>query len=267
MTNESSMQILPLDKIEETGLGLVYILKRSSNSKIIKIGHTSKTSESRALNYTDGEWIAHQEYSMPIWLAKLTERSAHALLSKFWLDPKLTGGSASEIFTCSLEEGEIAVQMAYIEQLEKALNLLRLPETLVKLILKEKGLSSEISLSTIELGLEEINIKRYAEIQTLKHDLIDLQIKNNNLQNKLTETNERELAALSSYNKKIEHLQTELTELRKSITSSTSELDYEIAILDKISEKKINMRDFEVLRDGFRKAIKIIINLRLENKF
>ena len=122
---------------EDSGFGLVYLLKRRINSSIIKIGYTSRTAESRATNYTDGEWIVHKEYPMPVWLARMTERGAHLKLERFWLDPKLTGGSASEIFTCSIEDADIAIQISYIDQLEKSLRHLGIPSSITKIIIKE----------------------------------------------------------------------------------------------------------------------------------
>ncbi len=249
--------------VEDSGLGLVYLLKRSNNSSIIKIGHTSRTAESRASNYTDGEWVVHNEYTMPIWLAKMTERAAHSKLEKFWLDPKLTGGSASEIFTCSIDDGDIAIQTAYIEQLEKSLQILGIPNDIAKIILKQKGLSSDLNTSVIEAHLKAISNeqKNIVEEYKIKFDILSKEMELEKEKFKFSlEIHAAELNALQEKNSKLD---TEISRLENIINSSTEDFNHEIEALEKVADKKINMKDFESLRYSFRKAVDIIRALRL----
>ena len=250
---------------EDSGFGLVYLLKRRINSSIIKIGYTSRTAESRATNYTDGEWIVHKEYPMPVWLARMTERGAHLKLERFWLDPKLTGGSASEIFTCSIEDADIAIQISYIDQLEKSLRHLGIPSSITKIIIKERGLSSDISSSTIEKHLATISGEQKSKVENLnaqlRKNLDELELEKEKLQlmQKLHD------AECKSLHEKISQLETDVSTLKSVIHTSTLDFNKEISILENISEKKINTKDFEMLRDGFRRAIGVMRHLRLKD--
>ena len=252
---------------DESGVGLVYLLKRGENTSVIKIGHTTKTAEIRASNYTDGEWLVHKNYSMPIWLAKMTERAAHAQLNQFWLDPKLTGGSASEIFTCSVEDGDVAIQVAYIEQLERALRLLGIPDAFVKVVLKDRGLSSDTSISSLELRLDAIRRDglKENEILTRKIQLLETdQLKSEEHSDRISKLIEAEKKALLE---KIAALETECSKFKNYIQSSINDFDKEIEMLENIAGKKINLKDFEMLRDGFRRAVEIIRKLRINDQY
>jgi hypothetical protein len=251
-----------LADIDETGLGAVYLLRRNSKVEIIKIGHTSRTAESRATNYTDGEWIVHQEYTMPIWLAKLTERRAHANLAQYWLDPKMTGGSASEIFTCSTEQGEIAIQLAFIEELEKSLRLLGLPTLLVDTITREREMSSNVTITALERRLGQLMAHSQTETLQLKQELLDLKAE---LELERQKSNE-DVAALrvenSGLSAKVHELEKEITSLKSKKSLATSDFKREIDALATLSDKKINPKDFDLLRDGFRRAMTVITQLR-----
>lgn len=164
--NEDLPKEIENEKESFDQIGYTYILVRSNNSNIIKIGYTSVSSQSRAYNYTDGEWEVHKHYQMPIWLARLTEKASHKILKEHWLDPKITGGTASEIFTCTIEVAENAVQNAYKEQLRLALLSLKISPKICDYILYNNSLAetSELATSITELGsrneslLNEIDI-------------------------------------------------------------------------------------------------------------
>jgi hypothetical protein len=114
LTNDiTDTETLETDRTD--AIGYVYILFRPDNPGLAKVGYTAVSSQARASNYTDGDWKVHREFPMPIWLARLSERTAHKNLKSYWLDPKITGGTASEIFTCTLDIAENAVELAFIE--------------------------------------------------------------------------------------------------------------------------------------------------------
>jgi ribosomal protein S13 len=249
--------------IDESKLGFVYLLHRNNGSHIVKVGYTSKNAESRAGNYTDGEWHVSKEYSMPVWLAKLTEKAAHAKLLNFWLDPKLTGGTASEIFTCSIEHADTAIKLAYIEQLELALKLIGLPKILVQAILSINGLSNESSGKEI---LEKIN----STIRDDNHEKNTLQLKMAELESSFEkikkDVKNDELVNASlirSLREKISTLETDVNTYKTIINNSSKDYTEEIAYLESIAEKKINLKDFDRLRESFRRSVETIKGLRL----
>ena len=53
---------------------------------------------------------------MPLWLARVTEEAAHEELAEYWLDPDITGGTATEIFQIAADKAEIFVGTAIEKQ-------------------------------------------------------------------------------------------------------------------------------------------------------
>ena len=263
MNETSSPSFVLPTQSDDSALGFVYLLKRNDNAAVIKIGYTAKSPESRASNYTDGAWVVHKEYPMPVWLAKLTERSAHSKLVNFWLDPKLTGGSASEVFTCPRDDGDIAIQLSYIEHLEKTIRLLGLPDVLVEIILKEAGLSSEMTISSLEKSLEKFSDEQRKEKEILLQKIVRLENEKQKQEEKMSRAFQMLEADKSGLVEKIGALEAEIITLRQYIKSAGSDFSSDIDLLEKFADNKINLRDFESLRFNFRRAIEIIRLLRI----
>ena len=246
--------------------GYVYILCRSNNSQITKIGFTTTSALSRANNYTDGEWVIHRQYSMPVWLAKLTERASHQILRPYWLDPKITGGSASEIFTCDLETAENAVELAHLEQLEIALNSLKLPAPIISLILSQHKLKDTSDADCILNSLSEnennLKLKLIEQKKIFDDNFHSMQ---SDFKKKVGIL-EEEIEILKN---KCADLQAEKNSLSDIIESArNADLDEMFLLeadLNKFGQKKINQRQFESLRDNFRKALELIKIYRIRS--
>lgn len=236
---DKESQSINLDLSERVGsVGYTYILFRKTNNNIVKIGHTSVSSQNRAENYTDGDWQVHKEYSMPIWLAKLTEKAAHANLKSYWLDPKVTGGSASEIFTCSLPIAEQAVELAFSDQLRQVLRSLKVSHEVEEYILYENNvIESSQLIKLIE--------KEKEDAEKIKHLESELNLLNNELKIAIDEINLLK------------------NKLSLIVLDDSNELLERINFLERFSDQKISPSQFEKLRDNFRNAIEIIRIMRL----
>lgn len=92
---------------------IIYALYRSSETRhnLTKVGSTKISADSRAANYTDGEWIKYFDFEVSSHVQFAVERTAHKILRNkgFWLDPRVTNGTAQEIFTCEPEEAKKAI--------------------------------------------------------------------------------------------------------------------------------------------------------------
>jgi hypothetical protein len=79
---------------------IIYVLSRTDNSSISKIGSTEISAQSRAQNYTDGDWSVFSEIEVPSVVKFSVERFAQRILKSggYWLDPKISGGTATEVF-------------------------------------------------------------------------------------------------------------------------------------------------------------------------
>lgn len=245
---ENSIIESSIQRNDESKLGCVYLLGRFENPSIVKIGYTSKSAEGRALNYTDGEWVVHKEYAMPIWLAKLTEQSAHNKLAEFWLNPKFTGGTASEIFICSLEAADTAIKTAYESEIQKFLKYIGSEEKLLSIKFEEdsnQNLQNLIIQKVAAVAASEDKIKHQnaeldAALQESRRIILSLQ---------------DEILYLRNVKNSLE---IEVEKYKNWIAASRENFEEEIAILDSMAERKINLKDFEKVRDGFRRAIEII---------
>jgi len=102
---------------------IIYVLKRADHDEISKVGSTKISAQSRAQNYTDGDWTVFFEITVPSVVQFIVERFAHDILKKngYWLDPKITGGSATEVFFCEPEIAMSAVENAWIKTREETL--------------------------------------------------------------------------------------------------------------------------------------------------
>ncbi|MDA8579061.1 hypothetical protein N9L08_09050 [Rhodobacteraceae bacterium] len=120
--------------------GIVYVLKRKSTTPVAmcKIGFSRISGNSRAKNYTDGDWSVVAEFHMPVWLAKLTEKAAHQELNEYWMDPGITGGTAHEVFYCDPETAEIVIAIAKEDCIKTAILDLNLSkQELIKIVYGE----------------------------------------------------------------------------------------------------------------------------------
>lgn len=266
MTEHHDDTVPPDPEVTEKidGQGCVYILYRTDNAGITKVGFTSVSALSRANNYTDGEWRIHKQYTMPVWLARLTERAAHRNLQNYWLNPKFTGGTASEIFNCKPDIAESAVEIAHLEQLEGVLASLNLPEIISSYVLSRNNFSVKSELSELvdvftrnenELKIKIIDLERshknnveYLRIECKqKSDILESELKSLHEKYLELQTAHKELLAIINAAKNME--------LRQMI-----ELEND---LKKFSEKKINPSQFELLRENYRKALELIEQYRI----
>ena len=232
-------QLVTSDISERVGsVGYTYILFRKTNNNIIKVGYTSVSSQNRAENYTDGDWQVHKEYPMPVWLAKLTEKAAHANLKSYWLDPKVTGGTASEIFTCSLPIAEQAVELAFSDQLRQVLRSLKVSPEVEEYILYE---NSVIESSQLTKLIE----KEKEDADKIKNLVSNLNLLNNEIKIAKDEINQLK------------------NKLSLIVLDDSNELLEQINTLERFSDQKISPSQFEKLRDNFRIAIEIIRIMRL----
>ncbi len=170
----------------------VYVLSRPEHPNVSKVGFTNISAKSRANNYTDGEWVIYEEFSMPNFLARLTEKSAHQQLSEYWLDPKITGGTASEIFMCSPEIASIAVEIAKDESQKNIYKAMGLPINIFELInnysqndeiaeLKKSNKNLKITISELQIKLEKIEFINNDKIKNFESKIIQLEISIKNL--------------------------------------------------------------------------------------
>jgi|GEM_PF-6714082 len=221
--------------------GYVYILFRTDNPGVVKVGFTSVSAESRANNYTDGEWKVHKHFPMPVWLAKATERSSHKNLKNFWLNPKVTGGTASEIFTCSLETAEIAVQSAFTEELTKLLKTLRVPDPFVKFILNEHGIIESSDISTLVRQFQDEENKLLESVCEIENSLSE-QIKN--LQDKLEDSEQKlenmENVSRDSLEKIKKYFKNKESLIHEHFSQEKHQLQIQIIELKEKLEKSVN---------------------------
>ena len=94
-------------------MSIIYALYRRDESRhnLTKVGSTKISADSRAVNYTDGEWLKYFECEVSSHIQFAVERTTHRILRNkgYWLDPRVTNGTAQEIFTCEPEEAKRAI--------------------------------------------------------------------------------------------------------------------------------------------------------------
>ena len=139
---------------------IIYVLSRSSNDKISKIGSTKVSAESRANDYTDGEWSVYSQITVPSIFHFTVEKFSHEILKQkgYWLDPKISGGSANEIFLCEPITAMDAVEGSWSSVRQKTLNLLGVPVPLLKHL---DGKTTGDPTIEIMVKKHEIEIGRY----------------------------------------------------------------------------------------------------------
>lgn len=246
---------------ELDGFGCVYILKRSKHREMCKVGFTSVSARSRASEYTDGEWIVHKEHQMPIWLARLVEKEAHVQLAEYWLDPKLTGGSATEVFLCSPEVAEVAVEIARNEKSAEALAQLGAPRSIAKQLIEQ--MSGSKHAFSISQALEETNGRLSARISELaaantayRNELETLHLSQSQATEEATKSLRDNITVILAENLRLKGKIDEL--LRPSLSA----IEITAADLTKIDRNKIRYEDFAQLRDKFFEAVHLISKLQ-----
>jgi hypothetical protein len=233
------------DKAEQSELiGYTYILVRQNSPHLIKVGYTSVSAEARASDYTDGEWKVHKRYPMPIWMARQTEKAAHKRLEQYWLDPRVTGGTASEVFICPFEIAEQAIELAYKDQLEKVLTFLKVPRYVIDYVYQQHGLIQSSQLgdlieekNQLQSELDRIQFESSYKVKELEHRL-----------NK----NSDELIAQKEKNNVL------LKRLDSIEAVYPSDLHHNVYELETFSDGHIKPSQFEKLRDNYRKSIDVI---------
>jgi hypothetical protein len=259
LTNDIiNTEIQETDKTDS--VGYTYILHRIDNPGLVKVGFTAVSSQSRAGNYTDGEWQVHKEFPMPIWLARLTERASHRHLKSYWLDPKITGGTASEIFMCPLDVAVSAVELAFLEELEQVLKSLKVPSHIAQLILHKHGITenSQLSELTIQFEKKEQALAQVIDALNAKFEMKekDLIHHSNVLERQLVEAKQQ----LEKEQVKNKELSEKLLGVQQISLDTLSIREHDLRIF---ADKKINPSQFEVLRDNFRKSIELIETYRI----
>lgn len=239
-------------EVEDTNrMGCVYVLKRNGHKSMCKVGFSSVSAKLRASQYTDGEWIVHQEIQLPIWLARLVEKESHNRLAEYWLDPKLTGGTAKEVFLCEPEIAEITVEDAKQEKILEAVIQLGIPPLTARELLISS--SSKITISPAIMALKEVNQalnSRVIHLESINYGL------NNSLQRSSASGIEFEREQHERMSRAFESLSIELTtakhlivELRNSYESESrknSDLEAKLSDLLKptLAELKISISEF-----------------------
>ena len=256
-----------VSEIDDTKQGCVYILCRRDRPGIVKVGYSSREAKFRAQSYTDRDWLVHAEFSMPVWLAKMTERAAHEVLKIYWLDPKVTGGTANEIFMCELEVAEDAVSLARIECIEKAMKSLGIQPFVIDLLLSRSGLSASRNDDIVEAYEGKLNdLSRKLASSNAKLNTLELSHETllRELERVTAELKEKD----KNYSLKLAELKSEHSEhirrLESSYLSTTNDFSNEIEILEAFASKKLNPRDFELLRSRFREAVDVLRSIRYQ---
>lgn len=241
-------------------VGYTYILYRTDNPGLVKVGFTTVSSQSRAGNYTDGEWKVHKEFQMPVWLARLTERASHRNLNNYWLDPKITGGTASEIFMCPLDVAVSAVELAFLEELEQVLKSLKVPDHIVQLILHKHGIMENSPLSELIIQFEKKE-QAFSQVIDELNEKFDMREKDlihhsSILERQLVDTRQK----LEKEQVRNKELSEKLLGVQQISLDDLSIREYDLRTF---ADKKINPSQFEVLRDNFRKSIELIETYRI----
>jgi len=254
-----------LFEVDDTRQGCVYILRRRDTQGILKVGFSSREAQLRAQSYTDGDWAVHAEFAMPVWLAKMTERAAHEVLKAFWLDPKVTGGTAHEIFMCQLEIAEEAVNLARIECIDKALKSLGIQPFVIDLLLSGSGLSNN--------PRDDLNEAYERKLKDLSHQLSSanealksLKDCYETLARELESTTSKLRASEATHKVELTRLEdnygSELRTLESSYLDLTKDFSRELKMLEAVADNKLNPHDFDLLRSRFREAVDMLRTLR-----
>jgi hypothetical protein len=271
--------------------GIVYILTRENQPGISKVGYTGVSAKSRAKGYTDGDWVIDTEYSMPLWLARLTEKATHKQLEQYWLNPGITGGTAQEVFLCNPDLAKIAIESALKEQRELALVQMGVPESVVGHICDGYNLAKKAAEieEIYELEITEIKEGHRLEIaateEKYQYDILlanrelscsldakkalNAQIKE--LSAPIKELEEKYEFAVNQVRTELESLienrEQRISELERyfdnlSTSMSKNELILSLRELESFDDRRHTYDDFSELLDKYRAAIRLIHSLK-----
>lgn len=291
---QSEIDLLADRTAQSFQIGYVYLLRRHENSDVCKVGFTSTAPKSRAGDYTDGEWIVYTEYKMPLWLAKLVERRTHQNLKAYWLDPRITGGTATEVFTCNIETADLAIKIAHLEIIKESFQSLNVPKLMIDELIclnsldasDSSSLKRNLIIDELEnvkkenrlLGVELLDCKAliqdtYRQIEKKDREIAEERRirfdENAALFDRLQQV-EKELSRITSLYQALRQLfgnyrdqMTWIKSIEKSEQAEFCDDDLKdvIARLIRFSDRKINLSDFEDLRDHYRDAVEILRNL------
>ena len=179
---------------------IVYVLARGggSNAKFSKVGSTRVSSQSRAKNYTDGEWSVFFELEVAGPLRFYIEHTAHEILSAdgYWIDPAMvagSGGNAKEVFACPPAEAQKAVQSAFNKTMMQMMDYIESHPNL-KPVSKSKSDEAPISIDDeigklfgLEDPLQKTIRQQNAEIAYMKEVVSDYQSRIQILENDLSD--------------------------------------------------------------------------------
>lgn len=147
---------------------IIYVLSRTDNSSISKIGSTEVSAQSRAQNYTDGDWSVFFEIEVPSAVKFSVERFAQRILKSggYWLDPKISGGTATEVFLCEAKIAMNAVQKAWVVVRQETLLQMGIPVEVSRKF-EEKSSESHIFIKSISEYAEESKVleKKIKELE------------------------------------------------------------------------------------------------------
>ena len=150
---------------------IIYVLSRTDNSSISKIGSTEVSAQSRAQNYTDGDWSVFSEIEVPSVVKFSVERFAQRILKSggYWLDPKISGGTATEVFLCEAKIAMNAVQKAWVVVRQETLLQMGIPVEVSRKF-EEKSSKSQIFIKSISEYAEESKVLE-GNIKELEMDI------------------------------------------------------------------------------------------------
>ncbi len=189
----------------------VYVLDRvDATTPISKIGSTTVSAERRAKDYYDGDWKVHSSTIVPALLRFPIEKMAQKVLidEGYWLDPKLTGGSASEIFLCEPERAEEAVSASF--------------DLIASLLLEKLGKEEILkgTLNDLDKAHTEIDDLKAVMLQRDRARLAQVEA----LSDRLTAEQQKSVGK-QDLKRQVESLMDEINELKRELTKNEKEIN------------------------------------------
>lgn len=213
--NDHGLDLSQIKSIAETSIIYVLTRQQDTSSILSKVGSSKVSAQSRAQNYTDGGWVVYHEILVPSVLQFLVEHFAHRILKDkgFWLDPKITNGSASEVFLCEPTIAKEAVDISWENIRISLAEQIGFPSEIVQSLLNENTVSQSIEefKSKNASILSRIRIEHETK---LKEQLSELKQKTEKV---LAEQKEQLLKAEEKFQNNKEHYENEISKLQNEI--------------------------------------------------
>lgn len=236
--DRNSVDLVDLKSI--TDLSIIYVLtrKNDASSVLSKVGSSKISAQSRAQNYTDGDWVVYYEIKVPSVLQFSVEHFAHEILKGkgCWLDPKITGGSANEVFICDPVIARDAVNDSW--------NNIRI------------SLAGQIGFSKSELDqqTEEI-ISQWVEKLSKVEDEQKINKKENDKEvSKLKTEINRLLEIRNRYDSKIDRYERKQA---NDFSKYSEDIEKKVKIINSLKKSKEELQDFqEFVQSEFKKIAK-----------